>query len=105
MKKKFAAVYGTSIYAYLKAYRLQEAQKKLLRTDLSVADIACAVGYENPAKFSSAFKDECGMTPAQFGKYDSDKNAYWLAAGISTDCTESDISSCIDLFCTENLSE
>lgn len=39
------------------------------------------------------------------GKYDSDKYAYWLAAGISTDCTESDISSCIDLFCTENLSE
>lgn len=38
-------------------------------------------------------------------KYDSDKYAYWLAAGISTDCTESDISSCIDLFCTENLSE
>ena len=68
-KKKFAAVYGTSIYAYLKAYRLQEAQKKLLRTDLSVADIACGVGYENPAKFSSAFKDECGMTPAQFRKY------------------------------------
>ena len=39
------------------------------------------------------------------GKYDSDKYAYWLASGISTDCTESDISSCIELFCTENLSE
>lgn len=39
------------------------------------------------------------------GKYDADKYAYWLASGISTDCTESDISSCIDLFCTENLSE
>ncbi len=39
------------------------------------------------------------------GKYDADKYAYWLASGISTDCTESNISSCIDLFCTENLSE
>ncbi len=39
------------------------------------------------------------------GKYDADKYAYWLASGISTDCTESDISSCIELFCTENLSE
>lgn len=69
LKKKFAAVYGTSIYAYLKAYRLQEAQKKLIRSDLSVADIALEVGYENPAKFSSAFKDEYQMTPAQFRKY------------------------------------
>lgn len=69
LKKKFAAVYGTSVYAYLKAYRLQEAQKKLLRTELSVADIACGVGYENPAKFSSAFKSEYGMTPAAFRKY------------------------------------
>lgn len=38
-------------------------------------------------------------------KYDSGNYAYWLASGISVDCTESDISSCIDLFCTENLSE
>lgn len=68
LKKKFGAVYGTSVYAYLKTYRLQEAQKMLLCTELSVADIACRVGYENPAKFSSAFKEEYGMTPAQFRK-------------------------------------
>lgn len=68
LKKKFASVYGNSVYAYLKAYRLQEAQKMLLRTELSVADISCEVGYENPAKFSSAFRNECGMTPAQFRK-------------------------------------
>jgi len=69
LKKKFSAVYGTSIYAYLREYRLQEAQKELLRTELSVMDIACGVGYESPAKFSSAFKSECGMTPTQFRKY------------------------------------
>lgn len=68
LKKKFAAVYGTSVYAYLKKYRLQEAQKELLRTDFSVTDTACGVGYESPAKFSAAFKSECGMTPTQFRK-------------------------------------
>lgn len=38
-------------------------------------------------------------------KYDSGEYAYWLAAGISVDCSEDDISNCINLFCTENLSE
>lgn len=38
-------------------------------------------------------------------KYDSGEYAYWLAAGISTDCTQKDIENCIQLFCTENLSE
>lgn len=69
LKKKFVSIYGTSVYAYLKAYRLQEAQKQLLRTDRSIAEIAGDVGYENPAKFSAAFKTEYGMSPAQFRKY------------------------------------
>ena len=69
LKKNFSEVYGASIYAYLKTYRIQEAQKKLLRTELSIAEIANAVGYENPAKFSSAFQKECGMSPCAFRKY------------------------------------
>lgn len=39
------------------------------------------------------------------GKYDAGNYAYWLAAGISVDCTQEDIENCIQLFCTENLSE
>jgi len=69
LKKNFSEVYGASIYAYLKIYRIQEAQKKLLRTELSVAEIASMSGYENPAKFSTAFQKECGMSPSAFRKY------------------------------------
>lgn len=39
------------------------------------------------------------------GKYDAGDYAYWLASGISADCTQEDIENCIQLFCTENLSE
>ena len=39
------------------------------------------------------------------GQYDAGDYAYWLAAGISTDYTQEDIENCIQLFCTENLSE
>lgn len=38
-------------------------------------------------------------------QYDAGDYAYWLAAGISADCTQDDIKNCIQLFCTENLSE
>lgn len=69
LKKKFVSIYGTSVYAYLKVYRLQEAQKQLLRTDRSIAEIAGDVGYENSAKFSAAFKTEYRMLPALFRKY------------------------------------
>lgn len=39
------------------------------------------------------------------GKYDAGVYAYWLGAGISTDCDQTMIENCIELFCTENLSE
>ncbi len=39
------------------------------------------------------------------GKYDAGNYAYWLASGISTDYDRTMIEKCIELFCTENLSE
>lgn len=38
-------------------------------------------------------------------QYDAGEYAYWLASGISVDYTADDVSNCIKLFCTENLSE
>lgn len=66
LKQYFHGVYGTSIYAYLRMYRLQKAQQLLLDTALSVADIAHQVGYSNPNKFTTAFKDVYGCTPTAF---------------------------------------
>ena len=39
------------------------------------------------------------------GQYDAGNYAYWLASGISTDYDQAMIENCIELFCTENLSE
>lgn len=68
LKNCFKGVYGSSIYAYLREYRLQTAQKLLAETDASVAEIARRVGYENPNKFSSAFRAKTGMTPTEYRK-------------------------------------
>lgn len=68
LKKYFRGVYGTSVYSYLRTYRLQVAQKLLLETELSVTEIANKIGYENPNKFTSAFKEMYGHSPTEFRK-------------------------------------
>lgn len=68
LKSCFRGVYGSSIYAYLRGYRLQTAQKLLAETGDSIAEIAHQVGYENPNKFSSAFRQQYGQTPTEYRK-------------------------------------
>ena len=68
LKSCFKGIYGSSVYAYQKEYRLQLAQKLLAETDSTIAEIAHQIGYENPNKFSSAFRQSLGMTPTQYRK-------------------------------------
>ena len=44
-----------------------------------------------------------GSDADALGQYDAGDYAYWLASGISTDCDQTMIDNCIELFCTENL--
>ncbi|MGL6197775.1 MAG: helix-turn-helix domain-containing protein [Lachnospiraceae bacterium] len=68
MKNCFKGVYGCSIYSYMKTYRVQAASIQLKETNLSITEIASDMGYENPSKFSEAFKKELGITPSEFRK-------------------------------------
>ena len=56
------------IWPYLRTYRLQVAKKLLLETESSVTEIASKIGYENPNKFTSAFKETYGSSPTEFRK-------------------------------------
>lgn len=66
MKACFKAVYGQSIGAHLREYRLQAAAERLRSTTLPVGEIALWVGYESPSKFAGAFQKMFGCTPAQY---------------------------------------
>lgn len=44
-----------------------------------------------------------GSDAEALSQYDAGEYAYWLASGISTDCDQTRIDNCIELFCTENL--
>ncbi len=68
LKTCFKGVYGTSIAAYMKKYRMEYAAVLLQQTRGSVADIAAKVGYENQSKFAAAFKEIVGISPMQYRK-------------------------------------
>ncbi len=68
IKKCFKGIYGTTIYSYLRHYRLQVSRGLLRDRDKSITDIALGIGYENPNKFTSSFKEVYGMTPSEFRK-------------------------------------
>jgi AraC-like DNA-binding protein len=72
LKKCFHNVYGESVYAYIRAYKIKSAARELKNTDKSVSDIAHDLGYDNNSKFSKAFKNVMGMSPTDYRK-NSDK--------------------------------
>lgn len=68
LKDSFKAVYGMPIATYMKQYRIHEASKMLKDTNLSIAEISAAVGYENQSKFTNAFKNVVGILPTAYRK-------------------------------------
>ncbi len=68
MNQCFKGVYGTSIYAYMREFRMNAAALELRQTDDKVADIAARLGYDNASKFAAAFKSVVGLTPVEYRK-------------------------------------
>lgn len=67
MKKCFKDVYGDSIYSYQKRYRINLAASMLIQDERrEIQEIAASVGYENPGKFSVAFRSIMGVSPAEY---------------------------------------
>jgi len=66
LQKGFKEVYQSSIYAYVKSYKMKKSKELLVKEDLSISDVANLVGYINNSKFSKAFKTEFGMTPSEY---------------------------------------
>ena len=66
MKECFKAVYGKPIHAFQREYKMQMATRILVTTDSSIAEISGKLGYDNPNKFSTAFKSIIGCTPRDY---------------------------------------
>ncbi len=66
LKTIFKGVYGMPIASYVKEYRMQSAEKLLLETEHSIAQIAQQVGYESQGKFTKAFQQRTGILPTEY---------------------------------------
>lgn len=64
LKGRFRVLFGTSVFAYLRQSRMEEARRLLLQRHLNVTEVALRVGYANPSKFAAAFRSHFGVSPS-----------------------------------------
>ena len=73
LKTTFKTMFGQSIGGDMKEFRIKRAKDMLCHSDAPIAEIACAVGYENQSKFTAAFRDVTGMLPRDYRKAQTKK--------------------------------
>lgn len=66
LHRLFTEACGLSPKAYINACRLDAAKKLLSDTDLSIREIAAAVGYDDTQSFFRFFSKHCVQTPGEF---------------------------------------
>ncbi|QJR36754.1 GlxA family transcriptional regulator [Gemmatimonas groenlandica] len=67
-KRRFAAATGITPIAYVQRLRMEDAKRRLERTDASIEDVCWRVGYEDAAFFRRLFQRTTGMAPGAYRK-------------------------------------
>jgi transcriptional regulator GlxA family with amidase domain len=67
-KRRFASATGLTPIAYVQRLRIEDAKRRLERTDASVDEISWSVGYEDAAFFRRLFKRTAGLAPGAYRK-------------------------------------
>lgn len=65
-KRRFTQATGLSPIAYVQRLRVEEAKRRLERTEASVDEISWLVGYEEPAFFRRLFRRVTGLPPSNY---------------------------------------
>jgi AraC-like DNA-binding protein len=68
LKYTFKEAYKSTISEYILNKRLAQAEYLLVHTDLSISQIAQAVGYKKSGNFSDAFHKNTGLLPLAYRK-------------------------------------
>ncbi|GIP19780.1 hypothetical protein J22TS3_00550 [Paenibacillus sp. J22TS3] len=64
--RSFKNAIGVTPYQYVLRLRIEEAMRLLERTEKSVIDISCSLGFSSPSQFYRAFARSAGMTPEKY---------------------------------------
>jgi transcriptional regulator GlxA family with amidase domain len=67
-KRRFAAATGLMPLEYVQRLRIEDAKRRLERTEASVDEISWRVGYEDAAFFRRLFKRTTGLAPGAYRK-------------------------------------
>ncbi|WP_027473874.1 hybrid sensor histidine kinase/response regulator transcription factor [Saccharicrinis fermentans] len=66
--KKLTAITGKSPVEFIRIIRLKRGAQLLEKSQMSIAEVAYAVGFNSPRYFSKYFKEEYGMLPTAYVK-------------------------------------
>jgi AraC family transcriptional regulator, transcriptional activator of the genes for pyochelin and ferripyochelin receptors len=66
LKQGFRNYFGTTVFGYLREYRLEQAQLLLSDEQLSIQQVARAIGYTHAGYFAAAFKHKFGVSPKAY---------------------------------------
>jgi signal transduction histidine kinase/ligand-binding sensor domain-containing protein/DNA-binding response OmpR family regulator len=64
--RKVKALTNMSVIEFIKTYKLKKAAQFLSQNNLSIAEIAYAVGYSDPKYFSKSFKEVFNISPKEY---------------------------------------
>lgn len=65
-KRRFTGATGLSPIAYVQRLRIEDAKRRLERTETAVDEISWQVGYEDPAFFRRLFRRVTGLAPGAY---------------------------------------
>lgn len=68
LSRLFQATLGISFLQYLKLLRMVKAFEMILQTDMSMSEIAYAIGYQSLSSFSNTFYKFTNLRPSAFNR-------------------------------------
>lgn len=66
LKRGFKQVFGTTVFAYLHDYRLEQARQLLELGQMSVSEVMTAVGLGDRQYFAASFRKKFGISPREY---------------------------------------
>lgn len=68
LSRVFKETVGSGFNEYITGLRLEESKRLLSGTNLSIREVACAVGYADEKYYSKLFKKQLGIKPTEYRK-------------------------------------
>ncbi len=62
----FQEMYGTTVFGYLREFKMQKARQLLDGADLNISQVAWSLGYTNLSHFSAAYRKRFGVLPKNY---------------------------------------